>query len=202
MSERRKLPIGIQTFEKIRNNNCVYLDRTRFIEELASNGCPYFLSRPRRFGKSLFLYGGLDDKAKKTIMSYSWKVALCVVFSRNPMVDAVLMFFAQYWMALKLMMQYVYKPSPMFNVMCFFWIATNSVMNGIFSQATADNVGEIMGEYLSNSFLEDGLATKMLSKLGSSAVEAITAATTVYVTGWIVNRKLKGERSIPHVPAL
>ncbi|MBQ9538950.1 MAG: AAA family ATPase, partial [Treponema sp.] len=55
MSERRFLPIGIQTFEKIRKNNCVYVDKTQFIGELARNGCPYFLSRPCRFGKSLFL---------------------------------------------------------------------------------------------------------------------------------------------------
>ena len=147
-------------------------------------------------------YDGLDEKAKKTIRSYSWKAALCVVFSRNPMVDAVLMFLAQYRMALELMMQYGFKPSPVFNILCFFWIATNSVLNGIFSQATADNVGEIMGEYLSTSFLEDGLATKFLSKLGSSAVEAMTAATTVYVTDWIVNRKLKGERSSVSVKEL
>ena len=55
MNEKRNLPIGIQTFEKIRKNNCVYVDKTHFIEKLARNGCPYFLSRPRRFGKSLFL---------------------------------------------------------------------------------------------------------------------------------------------------
>ena len=55
MCERRNLPIGIQTFEKIRANNTVYVDKTQFVGELASNGCPYFLSRPRRFGKSLFL---------------------------------------------------------------------------------------------------------------------------------------------------
>lgn len=143
-------------------------------------------------------YDGLDEKAKKTIRSYSWKAALCVVFSRNPLVDAVLMFLAQYRMALELMMQYGFKPSPVFNILCFFWIATNSVLNGIFSQATADNVGEIMKEYL----LGDGGPTIVLSKLGSAAVEAMTAATTVYVTGWIVNRKLKGERSSVSVKEL
>lgn len=55
MSERRFLPIGIQTFEKIRADNCVYVDKTHFVEVLARYHCPYFLSRPRRFGKSLFL---------------------------------------------------------------------------------------------------------------------------------------------------
>ena len=55
MSERRPLPIGIQTFEKIRDGNYVYVDKTQFVEKLARYKCPYFLSRPRRFGKSLFL---------------------------------------------------------------------------------------------------------------------------------------------------
>ena len=55
MSEIRNLPIGIQAFEKIRENSCVYVDKTQFIKRLAEYKCPYFLSRPRRFGKSLFL---------------------------------------------------------------------------------------------------------------------------------------------------
>lgn len=55
MVERRKLPIGIQTFEKIRAGDYVYVDKTSFISELVKYKCPYFLSRPRRFGKSLFL---------------------------------------------------------------------------------------------------------------------------------------------------
>ncbi|QEN05652.1 hypothetical protein EW093_13330 [Thiospirochaeta perfilievii] len=52
----KKLPIGIQTFRKIREDNFYYVDKTRFIKELVDNGGGYyFLSRPRRFGKSLFL---------------------------------------------------------------------------------------------------------------------------------------------------
>ncbi|WP_299229841.1 AAA family ATPase, partial [Sulfurihydrogenibium sp.] len=50
----KKLPIGIQTFEKIINENCYYVDKTHFIKKLEQGGY-YFLSRPRRFGKSLFL---------------------------------------------------------------------------------------------------------------------------------------------------
>ncbi|BDV01669.1 ATPase AAA [Thermodesulfomicrobium sp. WS] len=53
--ERKKLPIGIQTFAKIRQENCYYVDKTPFVAHLAENGGYYFLSRPRRFGKSLFL---------------------------------------------------------------------------------------------------------------------------------------------------
>ena len=51
----RKLPIGVQSFEKLRNENFLYVDKTEFIYRLASEGTTYFLSRPRRFGKSLLL---------------------------------------------------------------------------------------------------------------------------------------------------
>ena len=49
------LPIGVQSFEKMRSTNYSYVDKTRFIEKLIQNGSTYFLSRPRRFGKSLLL---------------------------------------------------------------------------------------------------------------------------------------------------
>lgn len=48
-------PIGIQTFEDLRAKNFVYVDKTDFVYKLASEGKYYFLSRPRRFGKSLLL---------------------------------------------------------------------------------------------------------------------------------------------------
>ena len=50
-----KLPIGIQSFEKLRNEGFKYVDKTETVYRLAKEGCYYFLSRPRRFGKSLFL---------------------------------------------------------------------------------------------------------------------------------------------------
>ena len=52
---RRRLPIGIQTFRKLREQDCYYVDKTPYIERLLHEGTHYFLSRPRRFGKSLFL---------------------------------------------------------------------------------------------------------------------------------------------------
>ena len=52
---RRKLPIGMQTFRDIRESNCYYVDKTAYIGRLLDEGKHYFLSRPRRFGKSLFL---------------------------------------------------------------------------------------------------------------------------------------------------
>ena len=56
MEEIRKYPVGIQTFSKIREGNFVYIDKTKYIVEMLKNGSQYvFLSRPRRFGKSLFV---------------------------------------------------------------------------------------------------------------------------------------------------
>ena len=51
----RKLPIGIQTFQKIREGNYLYVDKTEFVWRLALTESPYFFSRPRRFGKSLLM---------------------------------------------------------------------------------------------------------------------------------------------------
>jgi len=52
---RRKLPIGIQSFSKLRKNNLLYVDKTEIIYRLTEAGNYFFLSRPRRFGKSLTL---------------------------------------------------------------------------------------------------------------------------------------------------
>ena len=51
----RKYPIGLQSFRKIREGGFVYVDKTRLIHTLVESGNYYFLSRPRRFGKSLLL---------------------------------------------------------------------------------------------------------------------------------------------------
>jgi hypothetical protein len=52
---RKKLPIGIQTFREIREEGYYYVDKSGFALSLIEQGKYYFLSRPRRFGKSLFL---------------------------------------------------------------------------------------------------------------------------------------------------
>jgi hypothetical protein len=51
----KKLPLGIQNFPEIRTENYVYIDKTPLALKMADSGKYYFLSRPRRFGKSLFL---------------------------------------------------------------------------------------------------------------------------------------------------
>ena len=53
--EQRKLPTGVQTFREMREENCYYVDKTQYLAKLVAVGKHYFLSRPRRFGKSLLL---------------------------------------------------------------------------------------------------------------------------------------------------
>ncbi|MBR1470625.1 MAG: ATP-binding protein [Lachnospiraceae bacterium] len=53
--EKRKLPVGIQSFEQIINEHYLLVDKTEYVYKLVHTGKPYFLSRPRRFGKSLLL---------------------------------------------------------------------------------------------------------------------------------------------------
>ena len=51
----RKLPIGIQTFEKMRAEGCLYVDKTMYIPLIERSNRYFFFIRPRRFGKSLTL---------------------------------------------------------------------------------------------------------------------------------------------------
>ncbi|GAA5818359.1 MAG: conserved hypothetical protein [Methanobrevibacter sp. CfCl-M3] len=54
-NELQNLPISIQSFRKLREYNCLYVDKTKDIYKMTSSGTSYFLSRPRRFGKSLLV---------------------------------------------------------------------------------------------------------------------------------------------------
>ena len=70
----RRYPIGIQSFERLRNDNCVYIDKTELIYRLANSAKACFLSRPRRFGKSLLVstlaayFSGKKDLFKGLVM--------------------------------------------------------------------------------------------------------------------------------------
>jgi hypothetical protein len=55
METLKNMPIGVQNFEKLRKGNYLYVDKTALIYQLATTGSYYFLSRPRRFGKSMLL---------------------------------------------------------------------------------------------------------------------------------------------------
>jgi Predicted AAA-ATPase/PD-(D/E)XK nuclease superfamily len=69
----KNLPIGIQTLTEIRERNCVYVDKTQLVYQLVTTGKYYFLSRPRRFGKSL-LVSTLKEifQGNKTVFEGLW----------------------------------------------------------------------------------------------------------------------------------
>ncbi len=75
----KNLPIGLQTLESIRELNCVYVDKTQMIHRLVTKGKYYFLSRPRRFGKSLListmkaLFLGKKELFKETWIENNWE---------------------------------------------------------------------------------------------------------------------------------
>lgn len=142
-------------------------------------------------------HNGKAEKAKKIINKYSWSAALCVVFSRNSFLDGLLILFAQLNMTVEIAKLYGYKPSPMFNALCFGWIATNSIITGLFSQAGAEAVGDVFTDSLTNGdIIEGGLTSTILSKTSGMVVEGLAAATTVYVTGNIVLLHLQGSPEI------
>ena len=77
--DRRRLPIGIQTFREIREEGYYYVDKTAYARRVASDaGKHYFLSRPRRFGKSLFLdtlkelYEGAEELFRGLAVHDGW----------------------------------------------------------------------------------------------------------------------------------
>ena len=55
LSQKRLLPVGVQSFPKLRESGAIYVDKTEYIYKLVHEVTPFFLSRPRRFGKSLLL---------------------------------------------------------------------------------------------------------------------------------------------------
>jgi hypothetical protein len=89
MQKFMKYPIGIQNFESIITGNYVYVDKTALIYRLVTEGKIYFLSRPRRFGKSL-LVSTLDAyfKGKKELfkglaidgLEKEWANIRCFIF--------------------------------------------------------------------------------------------------------------------------
>jgi hypothetical protein len=74
----QKYPIGIQSFDKLREENFLYVDKTPYLHELVNSAGYYFLSRPRRFGKSLFvntieaLFQGKKELFKGLFIEDKW----------------------------------------------------------------------------------------------------------------------------------
>ena len=51
----KRLPVDLQSFEALREDDCLYVDKTQYINKMLETGRYFFISRPRRFGKSLMI---------------------------------------------------------------------------------------------------------------------------------------------------
>jgi hypothetical protein len=87
MKTANKLPIGVQSFEILRQENYIYVDKTELLYKLVQEGRVYFLSRPRRFGKSL-LMSTLDAifQAKKHLFEGLWIEKSDYVWKKYPVI--------------------------------------------------------------------------------------------------------------------
>ena len=74
----KKLPVGIQDFKKLIEGDYLYIDKTKYLFDLIDKSAPSFLSRPRRFGKSLtvstfyYLFKGEKELFKDTFIYDKW----------------------------------------------------------------------------------------------------------------------------------
>ncbi len=75
----QRLPVGIQTFSELRNRDCLYVDKTETIAQLLNQGKYFFLSRPRRFGKSLLLSTIKEiSQGNRALFEGLWTAYVCL----------------------------------------------------------------------------------------------------------------------------
>lgn len=109
-------------------------------------------------------YDTLHEQGRSIVLSHSRTAALAVAFSRNSFLDGICMLVIQMKLVIALARIYGYKPSPVFNICCFIWIATNSIAAVLLRTAAAGiaegvttGIGEqISGETVSDNAVEDG----------------------------------------------
>lgn len=153
---------------------------------------------------------GVNRKARQHILLYSRLAALGVVFSRNSLIDGLILLLLQMRLIVNLAAIYGYKPSPVFNSLCFGWVAGNSLIIALLGQGSAAQVGNALGSEFADCIAElmtgedeallltaDGIGTKFMQSTISAMIEAVMSATAVYVTGHIFLRLL--ERESEHI---
>lgn len=149
---------------------------------------------------------GINRKARQHILLYSRLAALGVVFSRNSLIDGLILLLLQMRLIISLATLYGYKPSPIFNSLCFGWVAGNSLIIALLGQGSAAQVGNALGSEFAECIAElmtgedeamlltaDGIGTKFMQSTISAMIEALMSATAVYVTGHIFLRLLERE---------
>lgn len=133
--------------------------------------------------KACLPYDSLRAQARATVLSLSRAAALAVAFSHNSLLDGFCLLIIQMKLVVALARLYGYKPSPVFNTCCFFWVATNSIVSALLSSAmdsVAENALTAMGAQARDDVAAQGragaadTATELLSgdSAGTSAVDA------------------------------
>ncbi len=144
----------------------------------------------------------IRGRAKDTILGYCKAAGVGVVFSRNNLLDGLILLAMQVRLVIALARTYGYKPSPVFNACCLGWIAVNSLIAALTRGAVED-----LSETAADTMLElvlgsDELATASTEVLATKAglqitvqilIEAIMAGTAVYITGRLFLWKLENE---------
>jgi len=131
--------------------------------------------------------GDLPRQARKLILRYSKAAGVAVVFSRNNFVDALALVVVQMKMVVELARLYGYKPSPMFNLLCFGWVLVHSVIFALTSGSLAGMAADAVGEGVS---LAADMAVDAAADLSSYLADAILEDPSLVVraTGDIVEK--------------
>lgn len=146
-------------------------------------------------------YHDLRNKRANAIIREHCKLAIMgTIINRNALIDGIIMLVLQTKMVIALARCYGYKPSPAFNMLCFWWIIANSLTSYLFQDA-ADAIAESTQEIYTELAIEEscGLALKSIPLAGrflSFLAEGILVGTTVCATGFIFRRQLQKEVSV------
>lgn len=159
------------------------------------NGCVRGLNETKKVA--------LKAKADALIMQHCKAAGLAVVFSRNNLLDGLLMLIIQARMIVEIARLVGYKPSPVFNTLCGYWIVTNSLLAALFAQDSAEGVQDLFVSVVGDMVTEpeelasDALGTLTCAYTVGTLLEGITCGATVYVTGHLFLRQLNLEKSYP-----
>ncbi len=144
----------------------------------------------------------MHGRAHDTILGYCKAAGVGVVFSRNNMLDGLILLAMQMRLVIALACIYGYKPSPVFNACCMGWIAVNSLIAALTRGAVEDLSATAADTMLELVLGSDELATASTEIVATKAglqitvqilIEAIMAGTAVYITGRLFLWKLENE---------
>ena len=146
-------------------------------------------------------YHDLRNKRANAIIREHCKLAIMgTIINRNALIDGIIMLVLQTKMVVALARCYGYKPSPVFNALCFGWIIANSLTSYLLQDA-ADAISESAQEMYSELAIEEscGIGLKSIPFVGkflSFLAEGILVGTTVCATGFIFRKQL--QKDIPN----